>query len=78
MKLSVNLALAGRYVRAGDELPRDFELPSHLEAFVVNESSQTSQGAAPRLSPGARQQEIIKAEGGGLAKSAPTKKGMKL
>src|SRR4029077_2392831 len=35
MKLSVHLVHQGRYIKAGDPLPLDFELPSHLEAFAV-------------------------------------------
>ncbi len=42
MKLSVNVVHGGRYVRAGDDLPKDFVLPPHLEAFVIDEPLQTS------------------------------------
>jgi hypothetical protein len=38
MKLSVHLVTGGKYIRAGDPLPPGFELPSHLEAFVVDPS----------------------------------------
>ena len=41
MKLSINLVHQGRYIKAGDPLPEGFELPPHLEAFVVD-PAQTS------------------------------------
>ena len=48
MKLSVHLVTGGKYIRAGDPLPAGFELPPHLETFVID-PPQISQGAA-RLS----------------------------
>ena len=44
MRLTVNLVTGGKYVRAGDELPSDFVLPSHLDRFVIydDETPQTS------------------------------------
>jgi hypothetical protein len=39
MRLSVNVAVKGGYITAGTELPADFELPSHLEAFVIDETT---------------------------------------
>jgi hypothetical protein len=38
VKLSVNVTLSGRYIRAGTELPSDFELPDHLKDFVVSDN----------------------------------------
>ena len=50
MKLSVNLVTGGKYVRAGDELPSDFELPPHLDRFVVDEPPQQTSRADLRFS----------------------------
>jgi hypothetical protein len=42
LKLSVNVVLpGGRYVKAGQELPDDFELPEHLRPLLAaGESDQ--------------------------------------
>ena len=53
MKLSVHLVTGGKYIRAGDPLPAGFELPPHLETFVID-PPQTSR-AASRLSTVERQ-----------------------
>ena len=71
MKLSVHLVHGGRYVKAGDPLPVDFVLPSHLEAFAVydDEPPQASQGASRVNSPVVGRQRVFGASGR-LAKSA--------
>ena len=66
MRLSVHLVTGGKYIRAGDPLPPGFELPPHLETFVVD-PPQISQGAA-RLSTVGRQG--VFGTSGSLAKSA--------
>jgi hypothetical protein len=71
MRLSVHLVHQGRYIKAGDELPSDFVLPLHLEAFAIyDDPPQISQGAA-RLS--SARQGVFGASGS-LAKSAMTMK----
>jgi hypothetical protein len=47
MKLSVNLVDRGRFYRASEELPTDFELPAHLVALVVNEENEPLAQSAP-------------------------------
>ncbi len=66
MKLSVHLVTGGKYIRAGDPLPPGFELPPHLETFVID-PPQVSQGAS-RLSTVGRQG--VFGTGGSLAKPA--------
>lgn len=66
MRLSVHLVTGGKYIRAGDPLPPGFELPPHLETFVID-PPQVSQGAS-RLSSVERQG--VFGTGGSLAKSA--------
>jgi hypothetical protein len=57
MKLSINLVTGGKYVRAGDPLPPDFELPSHLEAFAIYDEPPQASRADLRLSSVAKQQQ---------------------
>ena len=63
MKLSINLVHQGTYVKAGDPLPEGFELPSHLEAFIIDDPPQTSRATSHLVVEG-------QAAGSGLAKSA--------
>ena len=76
MKLSVHLVHQGRYVKAGDPLPADFDLPPHLESFAIydDEPPQVSQGAA-RLSSVGRQGV---GAGGRLAKPAAIPKARRI
>ena len=55
MKLSVHLVHQGRYVKAGDPLPADFDLPPHLEAFVVDDDPPQASRAGLRFSTVGRQ-----------------------
>jgi hypothetical protein len=40
LKLSVNLIDKGRFIRAGEELPPDSELPEHIRALAVDEECE--------------------------------------
>jgi hypothetical protein len=68
MKLAVNLVAGGRYIRAGEPLPPDFELPPHLEQFAIggDDAPQISQ-ADSRLASG---DPGLFGAGGRLAKPA--------
>jgi hypothetical protein len=61
LKLSVNIVAGGIYYKAGQELPEDFAVPSHLEAFAVNpdeaaegEPVGTLPASAPASEPNSR------------------------
>jgi hypothetical protein len=71
VKLSVNLVVGGKYVRAGDELPSDFVLPPHLDRFVVYDQPppQISR-AGHRFSSGVEGHQEGFGTGARLAKSA--------
>jgi hypothetical protein len=47
VRLSVNVAVKGSYITAGTELPADFELPSHLEPFVIDETEESRRTLSP-------------------------------
>jgi hypothetical protein len=47
MKLSVDLVDRGRFYRAGEDLPTDFELPSPLIALVVDQENEGVAESAP-------------------------------
>ena len=70
MRLSVNLVVGGRYVKAGDHLPVDFVLPPHLDRFVVNDDSPPPQisRATSRFSTERHQEDF--GPGSQLAKPA--------
>ena len=68
MRLSVHLVTGGKYIRAGDPLPAGFELPPHLETFVID-PSQISQGAA-RLSTVVGRRQGVFGTSGSPAKPA--------